>query len=236
MASQAGLNPAMRTILVDWLVEVHKRFKLVQESLYLAVHILDRFLAIQPISRSKLQLAGLGCLLVASKYEDTWPPRIADLIFIADKAYTREEIIAMECLVLEKLDFNLGCPMSLNFLRRYSKVADSDAETHTLAKYLLEIVLLDYDMCRFSYSQQAAGALFLSRQVFSQATWVCLVYVQLDHPADASDRARACTTTAATLRPTYHHVSSRWLPCLFRPPIPSSRPFVPSTAAPSSCA
>ena len=93
MALQTGLNPAMRTILVDWVVEVHKRFKLVQESLYLTVHILDLFLAIQPISRSKLQLAGLGCLLVASKYEDTWPPRIADLIFIADKAYTREEII-----------------------------------------------------------------------------------------------------------------------------------------------
>ncbi len=69
MAKQQGLNPAMRTILVDWLVEVHKRFKLVQESLYLAVHILDRFLDVYPIARAKLQLVGLGCLLVASKYE-----------------------------------------------------------------------------------------------------------------------------------------------------------------------
>ncbi len=49
--------------------------------------------------------------------QDTWPPRIGDLIFIADKAYTREEIIGMELLVLEKLDHNFGCPMPLNFLR-----------------------------------------------------------------------------------------------------------------------
>ena len=172
MTRQAGINPSMRTILIDWLVEVHKRFKLVQESLYLAVHILDRFLNVHPIARAKLQLVGLGCLLVASKYEDTWPPRIGDLIFIADKAFTRQEIIAMECLILEKLEHNFGCPMALNFLRRYSKVADSDAETHTLAKYLLEIALLDYDMCPFVYSMQAAAALHLSREVFRQASWV----------------------------------------------------------------
>jgi cyclin B len=173
MSEQQGINPAMRTILIDWLVEVHKRFKLVQESLYLAVHILDRFLAVHTVARAKLQLVGLGCLLVASKYEDTWPPRIGDLIFIADKAYTREEIIAMECLILDKLEYNLGCPMPLNFLRRYSKVADSDAEAHTLAKYLLEISLLDYDMCAFTYSQQAAASLHLSRTVFGQQPWVC---------------------------------------------------------------
>ena len=172
MEKQPSINAAMRTILIDWLVEVHKRFKLVQESLYLAVHILDRFLDVHPIARNKLQLVGLGCLLVASKYEDTWPPRIGDLIFIADKAYTREEIISMELLVLEKLDHNLGCPMPLNFLRRYSKVADSDAETHTLAKYLLEISLLDYDMCPFTYSRQAAASLYLSREVFGQQPWV----------------------------------------------------------------
>ena len=181
MTKQQGVNAAMRTILVDWLVEVHKRFKLVQESLYLTVHVLDRFLDVFPITRSKLQLVGLGCLLVASKYEDTWPPRIGDLIFIADKAYSREEIIAMELQVLEKLDHNFGCPMALNFLRRFSKVADSDAETHTLAKYLLEICLLDYDMCAFTYSQQAAAALYLSRQVFSQAPWVRRIVMHVLH-------------------------------------------------------
>jgi len=171
MQKQDGINAAMRTILIDWLVEVHKRFKLVQESLYLTVHVLDRFLDVHTVSRSKLQLVGLGCLLVASKYEDTWPPRISDLIFIADKAYTRQEIISMECLILDKLEYNLGCPMPLNFLRRYSKVADSEAEVHTLAKYLLEISLLDFDMCAYTYSQQAAASLSLARIVFSQPSW-----------------------------------------------------------------
>jgi cyclin B len=203
MSEQQGVNPAMRTILIDWLVEVHKRFKLVQESLYLAVHILDRFLAVHTVARAKLQLVGLGCLLVASKYEDTWPPRIGDLIFIADKAYTREEIIAMECLILDKLEYNLGCPMPLNFLRRYSKVADSDAETHTLAKYLLEISLLDYDMCAFTYSQQAAASLHLSRAVFGQQPWVCLSHLcPTPLPCSPRHRARRCRSTRATARLT----------------------------------
>lgn len=167
----------MRGILIDWLVEVHKRCKLVQESLYLTVHVMDRFLEIYPVTRAKMQLVGLGCLLVASKYEDTWPPRISDLIFISDKMYTREEILAMECLILEKLDYNLGCPMPLNFLRRYSKVADSDVDVHGLSKYLLEASLLDYGMCHFTYSQQASAALAISRHVFGHASWVCLLFI-----------------------------------------------------------
>ena len=172
MSSQTTVTPAMRTILVDWLVEVHNRFKLVQETVFLTVHILDRALALIPVPRAKLQLLGLACFLIASKYEDTYPPRINDLIIVSNKAFTRSEILAMESTVLEKIHYDLGTPVPLHFLRRYSKVADSDAETHTLAKYLIELAQLDYEMCQFKYSQQGAAALYLARQVFSLQPWV----------------------------------------------------------------
>ena len=172
MDGSATVTPVMRTILVDWLVEVHMRFKLVQETVFLTVHIMDRVLEKIPVPRNKLQLLGLGCFLIASKYEDTYPPRINDLMIVSNKAFTRPEILAMESTILEKLNYDLGTPVPLHFLRRYSKVADSDAETHTLAKYLLELACLDYEMCQFKYSQQGAAALYIARGIFGHQSWV----------------------------------------------------------------
>ena len=44
---QPDINEKMRSILVDWLVEVHLKFKLVPESLYLTVNLIDRYLEIE---------------------------------------------------------------------------------------------------------------------------------------------------------------------------------------------
>ncbi len=134
MDTQTTITPAMRTILVDWLVEVHNRFKLVQETVFLTVHILDRVLEVMPVPRAKLQLLGLACFLVASKYEDTYPPRINDLIVVSNRAFTRAEILAMEASVLEKINYDLGTPVPLHFLRRY--VGD---ESHHSLVYCLRV-------------------------------------------------------------------------------------------------
>ena len=85
MSSQPYINERMRTILVDWLVEVHLKFKMVPETLYLTVHIIDRFLEDNRVRRSKLQLVGVAALLVASKYEEIYPPELRDLVYITDK-------------------------------------------------------------------------------------------------------------------------------------------------------
>lgn len=79
--NQSQINERMRSILVDWLVEVHLKFKLVPETLYLTVNLIDRFLERQPnVSRPKLQLVGVTCLLIASKYEEIYPPELRDLV------------------------------------------------------------------------------------------------------------------------------------------------------------
>jgi cyclin B len=70
MESQPHINERMRSILVDWLVEVHLKFKLVPETLYLTVNLIDRYLERMEVSRPKLQLVGVSCLLIASKYEE----------------------------------------------------------------------------------------------------------------------------------------------------------------------
>jgi cyclin B len=92
MENQPHINERMRSILVDWLVEVHLKFKLVPETLYLTINLIDRFLERQEVSRPKLQLVGVTSLLIASKYEEIYPPELRDLVYICDRAYTRTEV------------------------------------------------------------------------------------------------------------------------------------------------
>jgi hypothetical protein len=165
------INGRMRGILVDWLVQVHLRFHLLQETLYLTVAIIDRFLQLQEVSRSKLQLVGVTAMLLASKYEEMYAPEIADFVYITDNAYTKSDIRKMECIILKTLDFALGRPLPLHFLRRNSKAGEVDANKHTLAKYLMELTITDYSMVHYYPSQIASAALCLSMKLMDSSDW-----------------------------------------------------------------
>lgn len=165
------INGRMRAILVDWLVQVHAKFRLLQETLYMCVAIMDRFLQVQPVSRKKLQLVGITALLLASKYEEMFSPNIEDFVYITDNAYTSSQIREMETLILKELRFELGRPLPLHFLRRASKAGEVDVHQHTLAKYLMELTLTDYDMVHYHPSQVAAAASCLSQKVLGQGKW-----------------------------------------------------------------
>ena len=92
MERQPELNERMRTILVDWLIEVHHKFRMVPETIYLAVNIVDRYLDIKECPQTKFQLVGSTALLIASKYEEIFPPDLRDLVYICDGAYTRQDV------------------------------------------------------------------------------------------------------------------------------------------------
>ncbi|XP_016357566.1 G2/mitotic-specific cyclin-B2-like [Sinocyclocheilus anshuiensis] len=165
------INGRMRALLVDWLIQVHSRFQLLQETLYMTVAILDRFLQVQPVTRKKLQLVGVTAMLIACKYEEMYVPMVGDFAYIVDDAFTKAQIREMEILILSELNFKLGRPLPLHFLRRASKAGNADAEKHTLAKYFLELTLLDYDMVHFNPSETAAAALCLSQLVLDGQKW-----------------------------------------------------------------
>lgn len=161
----------MRALLIDWLVQVHSRFQLLQETLYLTVAILDRFLQVQPVSRRKLQLVGVTAMLLACKYEEMYAPEVGDFAYITDNAFTKSQILEMEQMILRSLKFQLGRPLPLHFLRRASKVANSDVQRHTLAKYLMELTLLDYSMVHYRPSEIAAASLCLSQLLLDGLPW-----------------------------------------------------------------
>ena len=75
------------------------------------------------INRRELQLVGLTAMLIAAKFEETWAPEINDFVYMSDKAYTAKDVLAMECRMLQKLDFRMGRPLPLHFLRRNTQAA-----------------------------------------------------------------------------------------------------------------
>ncbi|KAL0127477.1 hypothetical protein PUN28_005629 [Cardiocondyla obscurior] len=153
----------MRSVLVDWLVEVHEQFRLMQETLYLTIAIIDRFLQLyRTIDRKKLQLVGVTAMYIASKYEEMYSPDISDFVYITDKAYSKKDILNMEMLIVKTLDYSFGRPLPLHFLRRYSKAGKALPIHHTMAKYFLEQSLVHYEMCHYPPSLIAAAALYLA--------------------------------------------------------------------------
>lgn len=167
LAGQQVILPKMRSVLVDWLIGVHMQFKLLPETVYTAVAILDRFLmnGVTSISRNTLQLVGVTAMLIASKYEEIYAPEVKDFVYITDKAYTDKQIMEMELKVIKSLKFNLGRPLPLHFLRRASKAGEVEAVTHTLAKYIMELSLTDYSLVAEPPSRLAASALALAVRI-----------------------------------------------------------------------
>ncbi|XP_078531320.1 G2/mitotic-specific cyclin-B1 [Lissotriton helveticus] len=161
----------MRAILVDWLVQVQMKFRLLQETMFMTVGIIDRFLQANPVPKKMLQLVGVTAMFLACKYEEMYPPEIGDFAFVTDHTYTKAQIRDMEMKILRVLDFGLGRPLPLHFLRRASKIGEVSSEQHTLAKYLMELVMVDYDMVHFPPSQVAAAAFCLAIKVIGGGEW-----------------------------------------------------------------
>merc|ERR1712243_353539 len=157
-------NDKMRAVLIDWLIEVQIQFKLLQETLFLTVNTIDRFMALdgKTVPRSKLQLVGVAAMFLVSKIEEVYAPAVSDFVYITDNAYTEVEIRQMELRIIRALNFDLCQPISLNFLRRYSKAGEVDVLQHSLAKYALEICLLDVNLVHVSGSLLASASLCLS--------------------------------------------------------------------------
>jgi G2/mitotic-specific cyclin-B, other len=181
MESQGQINARMRAILIDWLVEVHLKFKLVPETLYLTVNLIDRFLASTQISRPRLQLLGVTALLVASKYEEIYPPELRDLVYICDRAYSRQDILEMEERLLKALHYNITVPIAHAFLIRALKAGHADKRIVQLACFLLDGTLIDYSLLTYLPSQLAAACVYIARRVVGRNGWspTCYHYTGL---------------------------------------------------------
>ena len=159
------VNYKMRAILVDWMMEVWKMFKLKVESFFAGVNIMDAVLGRdESIERSVVQLMGATSLWVASKYHEIYPPEVGDIKFVCDNAYTQDQILEMETKIFKLLGCNVNIPEEMDYLRAMSHVMESTHYAHTMAKHLLFIVAVK-------------GSRFLPSVVISAVKWIlCSIY------------------------------------------------------------
>ena len=211
MSKHADINAKMRAILIDWLVDVHLKFKLLPETLYLTVNLIDRFLEKEhTIMRDKLQLVGVTAMFLACKYEEIFAPECIDFVYITaqvewvtltltltltltrtrtrtrtrtlkpepepyGEAYTRDDILRMEGLMLLRLNFQLTAPNAFVFLKRFAKVAGiattPRSKTELLAHYLVELTLQEYKMLKYLPSTTCASAVYLALKTCGHTPW-----------------------------------------------------------------
>ncbi|KAK5698636.1 B-type cyclin [Elasticomyces elasticus] len=171
MDQQTEIQWSMRAVLMDWVIQVHQRFNLLPETLFLTVNYIDRFLSCKIVSLGKLQLVGATAIFVAAKYEEVQCPTIAEIIYMVDGGYTADELLKAERFMLSMLQFELGWPGPMSFLRRISKADDYDLETRTLAKYFLEVTVMDERFVGCTPSFLAAGAHCMARLMLRKGDW-----------------------------------------------------------------
>ena len=113
---QTEIKDTSRGFLVEWIIDVHRKFRLLPETLYVTINIIDRYLSIKEIKKSQLHLLGVTALLISTKYEEIYPPELKDLLNISENKFKKEEVLKMENQILSALEFNFGSPSALRFL------------------------------------------------------------------------------------------------------------------------
>jgi cyclin B len=142
------------------------KFGLTPETLYLCISIIDRYMHLETemVKRSEYQLVGITALLIASKYEEIYPPEVKEMVYIADRTFTHQDVLDMELHILRVLDYELAVPTGYPFLVRYLEILKySDSIVQDLASYYMERMLQEYSMLNYRPSLIAAAAVSLAR-------------------------------------------------------------------------
>lgn len=177
MANQSEITWEMRQTLVDWLLQVHFRYHMLPETLWIAINLVDRFLSRRVVSLGKLQLVGVTAMFIAAKYEEILAPSVDEFVFMTENGYTKEEILKGERIVLQTLEFRISHYCSpYSWMRKISKADDYDIQTRTLSKFLTEVTLLDHRFLRVKPSLVAAIGMYCARKMLG-GDWVCVLFI-----------------------------------------------------------
>ena len=166
MKKQKEINEQMRSILVDWIIDVHHKFGFTDETLFMTILIIDRYCTIEEVTRIKYQCLGITALMIACKHEEINVPKVEDFIYITDNAYTKEEVFQMENDVLSKLHFSLLYPSPIKFYEYLSLNFNFSKKYHMLGKYLMESFLLDLKYIKYKPSIISCACTYIVMKFF----------------------------------------------------------------------
>ncbi|KAH8315327.1 hypothetical protein KR074_009791 [Drosophila pseudoananassae] len=172
MRRQKDINHSMRSILIDWLVEVSEEYKLDTETLYLSVSYLDRFLSHMAVVRNKLQLVGTAAMYIASKYEEIYPPDVSEFVFLTDDSYTKAQVLRMEQVILKILSFDLCTPSAYVFINTYAVMCEMPERLKYLSLYISELSLMEGETyLQYLPSVMSSASLALARHILGMELW-----------------------------------------------------------------
>ena len=170
---QNEINNKMRSILIDWLIDVHLKFNYTPETLFTTIYIIDNYLSKKKIERKNFQLLGVASLLIASKQNEILFHRLREYAYITDNAYTENDVLKMENDILKILDFNLLFPSALGF---YEILADfqgfrNSKKIFYFGEFLIESFYLDANCLKYNPSTIACAAGYIAMKFFKMKNY-----------------------------------------------------------------
>lgn len=163
---QKQVDAKMREVLIDWLMEVHSRYKMRHETLFLAVRLIDKYLSLRPIEYDRFQLLGTASLMIAAKYEEIYPPKVKDFVYICANAYTRADVLKMEARILHLVNFDLVFPTSVQFFGFFRKLCHFEDTIRNLTLYILYGSLISQNFCQSNPRLLAYSAVIMANKAF----------------------------------------------------------------------
>jgi len=168
ISRQPELNQKTRAVLVDWMVSVHRKFRLLPETLFMSVALVDRYLAVKAVTRKQVQLVGVTTLFLAAKYEEIYPPELKEFVYLTDRAFSKEQVITMERDILSALNFEVTMTSQWWYYAKFSEQLGLNKQSKCLGQYLLELALVEYWMVKYPPVLQAAAAVYLGTKLFKK--------------------------------------------------------------------
>jgi hypothetical protein len=159
---QETITPRMRTTVLDWIVDVHRKMHLHTDTLYLTVLLIDQYLTATSIAKANFQRLACAALGIAAKSAENHPPRLTDLVELADKSFTVSALSRMEAELFATVQFHVDPILPSMFLKRFLRVVDADVELMMLAHFISETALLEAEFIGTVPSVMAAAVLCLA--------------------------------------------------------------------------
>jgi cyclin B len=159
-------NEKNRSILLHWLVKNNNKWKLKDDTIFMAMNIMDRYISKYKSKNSEFQLIAIASYFIASKYEDIYPPYLDELSQICNYVYSNDDIIRKEYEILVGLNFDILYNSSYKYLTFLHSVSDKDnLKLLYLAQFILEISLDNIDILEYSQSKRALAALLIAKKI-----------------------------------------------------------------------
>ncbi|NXE24240.1 CCNF protein, partial [Ardeotis kori] len=166
---QKGMNEIMRYILIDWLVEVATMKDFSSLCLHMTVGCVDRYLKLRPVPRARLQLLGIACMVICTRFISKEILTIREAVWLTDNTYKYEDLVRMMGEIISALEGKIRIPTIVDYKEVLSNMVSLERRTLHLYSFICELSLLNTSLCVYSPARLAAAALLLAKILHRQA-------------------------------------------------------------------